>query len=186
MSQKLAYIRVSTVEQNLERQLHSMSFDKVFEDKCSGKDSNRKGLKELIDYAREGDEIFVHDISRMARNTADLLKIVELFNSKGVTLRFVKESLAFSGESNPMNDLMLTLLGAIYQFERSMILERQREGIEIAKKKGKFKGKQPNKELYLKIQKLFDKGMTKRSIAIELGCSRPTVYRALCSATSQL
>ena len=179
MSQKLAYRRVSTVEQNLDRQLHGLSFDKVFEDKCSGKDTNRSGLNELISYAREGDEIYVHDISRMARNTADLLSLVKKFNDKDVTLKFVKENLVFSGEANHMNDLMITLLGAIYQFERSMILERQREGIQIAKAKGKFKGKQPNKQLHQKIQELFKSGMSKRAIAIELGCSRPTVYRAL-------
>ena len=179
MSQKLAYRRVSTVEQNLDRQLHGLSFDKVFEDKCSGKDTNRSGLNELISYAREGDEIYVHDISRMARNTADLLSLVKKFNDKDVTLKFVKENLIFSGEANHMNDLMITLLGAIYQFERSMILERQREGIQIAKAKGKFKGKQPNKQLHQKIQELFKSGMSKRAIAIELGCSRPTVYRAL-------
>jgi DNA invertase Pin-like site-specific DNA recombinase len=179
MNQKLAYIRVSSVVQNLDRQLHDMKFDKVFEDKCSGKDTSRKGLNELIDYARQSDEIYVHDISRMARNTSDLLSLVKRFNDKGVTLKFVKENLVFSGESNPMNDLMLTLLGAIYQFERSMILERQREGIEIAKNKGKFKGKQPNKALHNKIKELFAQGMSKRAIAIDLGCSRPTVYRAL-------
>ena len=179
MSQKLAYRRVSTVEQNLDRQLHGLSFDKVFEDKCSGKDTNRSGLNELISYAREGDEVHVHDISRMARNTADLLGLVKKFNDKNVTLKFVKENLVFSGEANHMNDLMITLLGAIYQFERSMILERQREGIQIAKAKGKFKGKQPNKQLHQKIQELFKSGMSKRAIAIELGCSRPTVYRAL-------
>lgn len=115
----------------------------------------------------------------MARNTADLLKLVEEFTTKRISLRFVKENLVFSGDSNPMNDLMLTLLGAIYQFERSMILDRQREGIELAKKQGKFKGKQPNHELHKKIRDLFESGMSKRAISIELGCSRPTVYRAL-------
>ena len=179
MTQRLAYIRVSSIDQNLSRQLHGLDFDKIFEDKCSGKDSNRKGLKELIDYAREGDEIYVHDISRMARNTADLLNLIKSFNTNGITLKFMKENLVFSGEANPMNELMLTLLGAIYQFERSMILERQREGIELAKQKGKFKGKQPNKELHTQIQELFKSGMSKRAIAIELRCSRPTVYRAL-------
>ncbi len=179
MSQKLAYMRVSTTEQNLSRQLHGMKFDKVFEDKCSGKDADRPGLKELIEYARQGDEIYVHDISRMARNTADLLKLVEQFTMKSISLRFVKENLVFSGDSNPMSDLMLTLLGAIYQFERSMILDRQREGIELAKKQGKFKGKQPNKKVHQKIRELFESGMSKRAISIELRCSRPTVYRAL-------
>ncbi len=78
ISQKLAYIRVSTTDQNLSRQLHGIQFDKVFEDKCSGKDADRPGLKELVEYARQGDEVYVHDISRMARNTADLLNLVEL------------------------------------------------------------------------------------------------------------
>lgn len=179
MTEHIGYIRVSTLDQNTERQLHNFKLDKTFIDKCSGKDTNRPALKQLIEYAREGDMIHVHDISRMARNTEDLLQLVKMFTEQGISLKFHKEHLEFNGESNPMQQLMLTMLGGIYQFERSMILERQREGIAIAKAKGKYLGKPINKELHNKIRELFDKGINKTEIAKQLGCTRPTVYKAL-------
>ena len=133
----------------------------------------------MIDYARDGDEVYVHDLSRLARNMADLLNLVEIFTASGVTLRFMKENLVFSSEKNALNDLMLGILGAIYSFERELINERQKEGIRIAKDKGLYKGKQANLELYKNIIELVEIGMSKRAIAKELNISRPTVYRAL-------
>jgi DNA invertase Pin-like site-specific DNA recombinase len=131
---KLGYIRVSTIEQNTARQLDGIELDKRFEDKCSGSNSERSSLNQLKDFAREGDCILVHDISRLARNISDLIELIKFFNNKLVSIQFVKESLIFSHDSsNPMNNLMLTLLGAVYQFEREMMLERQREGIAKAK-----------------------------------------------------
>jgi DNA invertase Pin-like site-specific DNA recombinase len=179
MPLQIGYIRVSTVEQNIERQLKDVQLDKRFTDKCSGKDTERPALKQLIDYAREGDVIHVHDISRMARNTEDLLRLVKEFTRSGVTLKFHKEHLEFNGKNSPMQQLMLTMLGGIYQFERSMLLERQREGIAIAKAKGKYKGKGINKNLHTRIIELYSEGMNKTQIAKTLGCARATVYKAI-------
>tara|TARA_R110000744_G_C19146355_1_gene538895 strand:- start:51 stop:599 length:549 start_codon:yes stop_codon:yes gene_type:complete len=177
---QIGYIRVSTVDQNTERQLANVKLDESFTDKCSGKDTKRPKLTELIKYARKGDVVHVHDISRMARNTEDLLNLVKEFTGKGVQLMFHKESLKFTGDdTNPTEQLMLTVLGGIYQFERSMMLERQREGIAIAKKNGKYKGKPVNEEVRDKIKELSSQGVNKMQIAETLGCSRTTVYKAL-------
>jgi DNA invertase Pin-like site-specific DNA recombinase len=179
MTEQIGYIRVSSLEQNTARQLLNIELDKTFTDKCSGKDTNRPELKLLIEYARHGDVIHVHDISRMARNTEDLLRLVKEFTEQGISLKFHKEHLEFNGENNPMQQLMLTMLGGIYQFERSMILERQREGIAIAKAKGKYLGKPVNEVLHNQIRELFSQGVNKSQIAKQLGCTRPTVYKAL-------
>ena len=178
---QIGYIRVSTIEQNTERQLHEIALDEMFTDKCSGKDINRPALTELIKFVRKDDTVHVHDISRMARNTENLLSLVKELTDKGVKLVFHKESLTFSGDDNPMQQLMLTMLGGIYQFERSMMLERQRqrEGIAIAKKKGKYKGKPVNVELNESIRSLAKIGTNKSQIAKQLDCSRTTVYKAL-------
>ena len=178
---QIGYIRVSTVEQNTERQLNEIPLDETFTDKCSGKDTNRPALNELIKFVRKDDTVHVHDISRMARNTENLLSLVKMFTDSGVKLVFHKESLTFTGDDNPMQELMLTMLGGIYQFERSMMLERQREGIAIAKQKGKYKGKPVNVELNENIRELADKGINKMQIAKQLNCSRTTVYKTLSS-----
>jgi len=175
----IGYVRVSTIEQNTERQLLGVELDKTFTDKCSGKDKNRPELVLLLDFVREGDTVHVHDISRMARNTEDLLNLVKEITGKNVTLKFHKESLTFTGESNAMQELMLTMLGGIYQFERSMMLERQREGIAIAKQQGKYKGKPIKLELRDDIRRLAGDGMNKMQISKQLNCSRTTVYKAL-------
>ncbi len=179
MSENIGYIRVSTADQNTERQLLNVELDNSFTDKCSGKDTNRPALKQLIDYAREGDTVHVHDISRMARNTEDLLRLVKQFTEQGISLMFHKENLEFTGESNPIQQLMLTMIGGIYQFERAMILERQREGIAIAKQKGKYKGKPVNQAMHDQIRLKYANGMSKMQIARTLGCARATVYKAL-------
>jgi len=173
---KVAYVRVSTVDQNLDRQLDGLSFDKVFEDKCSGKDTKRPALHALLNYVREGDEVFVHDISRMARNLEDLLALVKHFGQKGVTITFQKEQLTFTGNENPMQALMLSLLGAVYQFERSMMLERQREGIKVAKAAGKYKGGKPRVDRQ-KIIDALSSGLSIRAVAQQLGVGVSTVQR---------
>lgn len=137
----VAYIRVSTVEQNEERQIKAMenlNIDKYFKEKVSAKDTNREQLKLLLDYVREGDIVYIKDFSRLARSTKDLLEIVELLNVKKVNLVSLKENL---NTSTPTGKLMLTMIGAIYEFERANLLERQKEGIAIAKSKGKYKGR---------------------------------------------
>jgi DNA invertase Pin-like site-specific DNA recombinase len=138
---RIAYIRVSTVDQNEERQIKNMNhleLDKMFIEKASAKDTNRPELNKLLDYIREGDTVYINDFSRLARSTKDLLELVELFQDKKVKLISIKENL---DTSTANGKLMLTMLGAINEFERANLLERQREGIAIAKQKGKYQGR---------------------------------------------
>lgn len=140
---RIAYIRVSTTQQNTERQyktLESYDIEKYYEEKISGKDTNRKKLKEMLDFVRSGDTIYIADFSRLGRNTKDLLEIIEYCNQKGVAVVSAKESF---DTSTPNGKLMLTMLSAINQFEREILLERQKEGIEVAKEKGVYKGRKP-------------------------------------------
>ncbi|WP_321838411.1 recombinase family protein [Pseudomonas kulmbachensis] len=173
---QVGYVRVSTVDQNTERQLDGIQLDRVFEDKCSGKDTNRPKLAEMLAYVRAGDTIHVHDISRMARNLEDLLALVKGINAKGVAIEFHKEHLDFTGEASPMQELMLSMLGAVYQFERSMLLERQREGIAIAKAAGKYKGGKPKVDAQTIIAEL-KLGTSIRKTAEKLGVGISTVQR---------
>ena len=139
--QKVGYIRVSTIEQNTESQkavLENLGTDKVFEEKLSGKNTDRPQLQAMLDYVREGDTIYVKDLSRLARNTKDLLDIVEYLDKKGVGLFSIKENI---DTSTNFGKLMITFLAAIYEFERANLLERQRDGIAVAKKLGKYKGR---------------------------------------------
>ena len=139
---KVCYIRVSSLDQNEARQVEAMKekgIEKYYIEKISGKDTNRPKLQEMLEYVREGDQVYIHDFSRLARSTKDLLEIVETLNKKGVILKSNKENL---DTSTPTGKLMLTMIGAINEFERQNLLERQREGIAIAKKEGKFKGGQ--------------------------------------------
>jgi len=137
----IAYVRVSTIEQNEERQkvaLEKHNIDKWFIEKVSAKDTNRPQLQLMLEFAREGDCIYIHDFSRLARSTKDLLSIVEDLQRKKVQLVSNKENL---DTSTPTGKLMLTMIAAINQFERENLLERQREGIQIAKSKGLYKGR---------------------------------------------
>ncbi|DAA86636.1 TPA: resolvase [Candidatus Gastranaerophilales bacterium HUM_5] len=136
-----AYIRVSTEEQNYESQMEAMKdleFSKVFTEKRSAKDSNRPELQNMLDYVREGDTVYVKDFSRLARSTKDLLNIIDILETKKVKLVSIKEKL---DTSTPAGKLMVTMLGAIYEFERANLLERQKDGIAVAKKEGKYKGR---------------------------------------------
>lgn len=138
---RIAYVRVSTVEQNDARQKEALGkydIDKFFEEKVSAKDVKRPQLQAMFDYVREDDTIYVKDFSRLARSTKDLLSIAEKLNKKGVKLISLKENL---DSNTPTGKLMLTMIGAIYEFERTNLLERQREGIAIAKREGKYKGR---------------------------------------------
>lgn len=138
---KLGYIRVSTLEQNEQRQIELLEehkIEKMFVDKCSGRTANRKALLELKDYCREGDEVYIESFSRLARSTTDLLDLVEFFHNKNVTLVSLKENLDTGTAAGKM---MLTIISAISQFEVDCLRERQLEGIEIAKREGKYKGR---------------------------------------------
>ena len=178
-TQKVGYIRVSTTEQNDERQRKAMQdhgIDRFFVDHASGKDANRDGLKELLEYIRQGDVIFVTEFSRLGRSTSDLLNIVKEIEGKGASLISMKENF---DTSTPSGRLQMTMLAAISQFEREMILERQREGIEIAKRNGKYKGRKPvsvpNIEEY--YQSYMRRERTKTEIAKELQISRTTLNK---------
>ena len=174
------YIRVSTILQNTERQLPSVPCDRVYEDKASGKDTERQQYQLMMSNLRSGDVINVHSLDRVGRNTKDILNLVEQVKEIGASIKFHKENLTFDGTSNDLySNLLLTILSGFAQFERNIILERQREGIAIAKAKGKYKGakrKLTDEQLNeLKID--FDKGIPKTQIAEKYGITRSYVYQ---------
>lgn len=178
---RIGYQRVSTVEQNTSRQLEGVTVDKVFTDRVSGKDLNRPQLVLAIDYVRDGDTLVIHSMDRLARNLEDLRKIVRELTGKGVHVEFVKEHLTFTGDDSPMNTLLLSMLGAVAEFERSTILERQREGIAIAKAKGKYKGRKAalSGEQVKELTQRKQAGESITSLASAFGISRQTVYNYL-------
>ena len=178
----IAYVRVSTVEQNEGRQIEGLkkyNIDNWFTEKVNAKDTNRPELKRMIEFVREGDTIYIWDFSRLSRSVKDLLDIVETLQNKNVHLVSVKENL---DTSTPTGKLMLTMIGAINEFERTNLLERQREGIAIAKAKGKYKGRKkieyPHnwKEIYDKWK---CRDITGTAAMKELGLKRNTFYKLL-------
>ncbi|AOE86996.1 recombinase family protein [Pseudomonas sp. TCU-HL1] len=175
---KVGYVRVSSVDQNTERQLDGVQLDKMFTDKVSGATTDRPQLQAMLEYVREGDTIVVHSIDRLARSLADLLRLVEELNTKGIHIRFHKEQLEFTGENNAMQKLMLSMMGSFAEFERSMIKERQREGIEQAKAKGVYKGRVKTVDDEA-IRAAVVGGLSFRKAAEELGVSLSTVQRAM-------
>ncbi len=182
MSGKLiGYIRVSSIDQNPERQLEGIKLDKKFIDHVSGKSIKRPQLEKLLEYARDGDEIIVHSMDRLARNLDDLRKFVKDLTARDVSLRFVKENLVFNGEDSPMSNLLLSVMGAFAEFERALIRERQMEGVALAKKKGKFKGRKPmlNAEQHSELKEMIKMGEKKTVVAQHFKMSRETVYRYL-------
>ncbi|MGB3674681.1 MAG: recombinase family protein [Candidatus Nanopelagicales bacterium] len=181
--QRVGYVRVSSVGQNTERQLDGLKLDRVFEDKASGKSVERPELASLLSHVRAGDVVIVHSMDRLARNVDDLRKIVKELTGRGVRIEFVKEGLTFTGEDSAMSNLLLTMLGAVAEFERSLIRERQLEGIAIAKKAGKYKGRKPSldAERVAEIREKAALGIPKAVLAREYGVSRQTLYSALAS-----
>jgi len=176
----IGYKRVSTLVQNTDRQLDGITVDKTFEDKLSGKDTNRPALQAMLEFVREGDTVLVHSLDRLGRNTGDLLTLVKGMTDKGVTVKFCKEGLEFSGDtSNPFKELMLTMLAGFAQFERALSKERQKEGVQIAKSKGLYKGRKQEMtaERIAEIQTRIDAGESKAGIAKAMGISRDTLYR---------
>ena len=178
MGQRIGYQRVSTVDQNTDRQLDGVELDKVFTDKASGKDTNRPELARAIEYLRDGDTLVVHSMDRLARNLEDLHRIVRELTGHGVRVEFVKESLTFTGEDSPMNTLLLSMLGAVAEFERSLILERQREGIALAKAAGRYKGRKAalTDQKAQELQARLAGGESVTSLARDFGISRQTIY----------
>lgn len=181
MSKKIGYIRVSTLGQNPGRQLEGITLDKVFVEYASGKDTHRPQLALLLDYVRDGDQVFVHSMDRLARNLEDLRSIVLQLNSKQVPIQFLQENLRFNGEDGPLATLLLSIMGAFAEFERALIKERQREGIELAKKRGGYKGRKPvlSQEQRFWLQQQVAAGANKSQLAKKLGVSRETLYQYL-------
>lgn len=178
---QIAYIRVSTIEQNEQRQIEAMKhyeIEKWFVEKVSAKDTNRPKLQELLEFVREGDTLHIHDFSRLARSTKDLLEIVEILNAKGVTLVSNKESI---DSSSPTGKLMLTMIGAINEFERTNLLERQHEGISIAKRNGVYKGRKAVSipDFEKQYQRYKHREVSKSQLAKELRISRPTLDKLI-------
>lgn len=179
---KVAYIRVSTEEQNTARQeemMKAQGVEKIFMEKISGKDTNRPQLKAMLDYVREGDTLVVESYSRLARNTQDLLKIVDELEKKGVAFKSLKENI---DTSTPQGKLMLTIFAGLAQFERECTLQRQKEGIAIAKEQGKYKGRKPlaKPENWDSVIERMNKGeITKVQARTELGLTHATFYRLL-------
>ena len=179
----VAYVRVSTVEQNEDRQLEGLKkykIDKWFTEKVSGKDTNRPELQRMLEYVREGDTVYIHEFSRLARSTKDLLQIVEDLQSKGVHLVSNHENI---DTSTPSGKLMLTMIGAIAEFERQNLLERQREGIAEAKKRGAYKGRKAieidSKTFREAYDRYLAREINKSQMAKGLGISRPTLDKMI-------
>lgn len=177
---KYGYVRVSTVQQHEDRQMatmqkHEIPGENIFMEKVSGKNMNRPELKKLLSILQEGDTLIIHDFSRLSRSTSDLLSIVEDLNRKNVTLISNKENL---DTSTPTGKLMLTMIAAINEFERNSLLERQAEGIAIAKASGKYKKKELDKEKFDKLKKDVDSGyLTVTTACEELEITRRTWYK---------
>jgi DNA invertase Pin-like site-specific DNA recombinase len=179
--QRIGYKRVSTVDQNTARQLEGISLDRVFEDKASGKSTDRSGLQAALAYCRDGDILVVHSMDRLARSLVDLRTMVGELTARGVTVEFIKEQLKFTGDDAPIAILMLSLLGAFAEFERSLIHERQREGIAMAKAAGKYKGRRKTltAEKVAELKTRVNAGERKTELACAFGISRETLYAYL-------
>ena len=179
---QIGYVRVSTTDQRTDRQLAGLDLDRVFADHASGKDSNRPQLEAMLAYVRDGDVIHVHALDRLARNLVDLRRIVAGLVERDITIRFVTEGLIFGqDQSSPMSTLLLSMLGAVAEFERSLIRERQREGIAAARARGAYRGRRPSLTLdqATQIRSEATAGVPKTELARRYGVSRATIYQAL-------
>ena len=186
--QTIGYVRVSSIDQNDARQLDGLELDKTFTDKASGKDTKRPQLQAMLTHLREGDHLYVHSMDRLSRSMKDLQEVVESLSAKGVSVTFVKENLTFQrpgtgddAHKAAYSMLMLQMLGAVGQFERALIRERQREGIAIAKTRGVYKGRKPvlDEAAKLTLREMAERGVPKIDISRTLGISRASVYEYL-------
>jgi DNA invertase Pin-like site-specific DNA recombinase len=179
--QYVGYVRVSTFDQNPERQLDGLKLDRLFTDKASGKDVKRPQLEALVNFVRTGDTVVVHSMDRLARNLDDLRRIVQALTQRGIHIEFVKEHLSFTGDDSPMANLMLSVMGAFAEFERALIRERQREGIALAKQRGAYRGRKKSLSdtEVLSLRQRAAAGEQKASLAREFSISRETLYQYL-------
>jgi len=179
--QRIGYVRVSSLDQNPDRQLEQIPVDRTFTDKASGKDVARPQLDTLLRFAREGDTVVVHSMDRLARNLDDLRRLVQLLTGRGIRVEFVKEQLTFTGEDSPMATLLLSVMGAFAEFERALIRERQREGIALAKQRGVYRGRKKalSAEQRGELRQRLAAGEKKAHLAREFGISRETLYQYL-------
>ena len=178
---RIGYRRVSTLDQNTARQLDGVPLDKVFTDHASGKDTARPQLQAALEWAREGDRLVVHSMDRLARNLGDLRRTVESLTARKVEVEFVKEGMVFNGDDTPMSKFMLNIMGSFAELERAMILERQREGVALAKKAGKYRGRAPaireGNGKAAELERMLTEGKTRPAeMARQVGVSRQTVY----------
>ncbi|KGO32885.1 hypothetical protein JT06_17700 [Desulfobulbus sp. Tol-SR] len=181
MQTHIGYVRVSSLDQRPDRQLHGLSLHKVFTDTATGRDIARPQLAACLDYLRQGDVLHVHSIDRLARNLQDLLGVVTSLTQKGVAVVFHAENLTFTGDPDPFQRLQLQIIGAVAEFERSLIRERQREGIARARARGAHLGRRPVLTP-AQVEELAARaaaGATKAELAREFGVSRQTVYARL-------
>ena len=177
----VGYTRVSSFEQNASRQLENQKIEKLFADVVSGKNTARPQLQALLDFVREGDIVLVHSMDRLARNLDDLRFLVKSLTNKGIHIQFVQENIMFTGEDSPISQLLLSVMGAFAEFERSLIKERQREGIALAKKRGVYKGRKQalDREQILQLKERIKAGEAKSTVAKEFGICRATLYQYL-------
>jgi len=179
--QRVGYIRVSGVNQKTDRQLEGLQVDRVFTDYASGRTTQRPELEQLRKFVREGDTVVVHSLDRLARNLTDLRRLVEEFTQQGIKVEFIKESLSFTGEDSPIPRLLLSIMGSFAEFERTLILERQREGIALAKQRGAYKGRKKalSPAQVAELKQLAKSCKTKTQLASEFKITRSTLYRYL-------
>ena len=179
--QRVGSIRVSSFDQNPERQLEGVAVDRAFTDQASGKDVLRPELDNLLGFLREGDTLVVHSMDRLARNLDDLRRLVQELTGRGMRIKFIKEHLACADEDSPMANLVLSVMGAFAEFERALIREHQREGIALAKQRGTHRGRKkalaPNRAAFLRRRAAA--GEKKAALAREFGISRETLYQYL-------
>ena len=189
---RIGYVRVSSLDQNPNRQIEELKAqlaEKIFMDKVSGKNTDRPELQRMLSFIREGDTLIVHSLDRLARNLADLLTMVQDLTCRGVSVIFLNERLSFEAgaDASPTSKLMLSMIGAFAEFERSMIRRRQAEGIALAKERGVYKGRPRSisDETLETVNALVEQGVPLATAAKKVGISRSTVYRYLQMNTSQ-
>lgn len=179
--QRIAYIRVSTYDQNPDRQLEGMQFDRKFIDNFTGRVLERPQLQEMIKYVREGDELYIHSLDRLARTLTDLMSVIKVLTDKKVKVHFKTENLIFTGDDSPMSILLLSMLGAFAQFELSLNKDRQREGIKLAREKGMYLGRPRvlSKDKIRELKNFINDGGSKSDAAKKFKISQCSVYNYL-------